>query len=261
MTSNAVTSDVVTKVETHVVEGGLRLNEPGAFEGYTMFSPYLATTTFLIDMKGEVVHQWETDYTPAGSAYLLDNGSLLRAADTENPRFRSNGTGGRLQLFDWDGNLLWDYLVSNDQQMQNHDLEPLPNGNVLVAAWDYRSREEAVAAGYDPARANAKGLWPCILLEIEPVPPDGGKVVWEWNAWDHLIQDFDDSKANYGDVAAPYGTSMRRSLRTPSNRNTTVTTAAPATATGNSMTRSSKAGKLGSSRPLMIAKVYPRTLR
>ena len=185
-----------------MVEGGLRLNDPGAFEGYTLVAPYLATTTYLIDMQGEVVHQWESEETPAGGAYLLDDGSLLRCADTENPRFRSNGTGGRVQLFDWDGNLIWDYLVSDDQQMQNHDFEPLPNGNLLVAAWDYRSRDEAMAAGCDPKKASKQGLWPCVLLEIEPVPPDGGNVVWEWNAWNHLVQDLDPSKENYGDVAA-----------------------------------------------------------
>ena len=86
--------------------------------------------------------------------------------------------------------------------MQNHDFEPLPNGNVLVAAWDYKSRDEAVAVGYDPKRAGKQGMWPCVLTEIEPVPPDGGSVVWEWNAWDHLVQDLDPSKENHGDVAA-----------------------------------------------------------
>ena len=188
--------------ETRGVEGGLSLNEEGAFEGYTLIAPYLAKTTFLVDMEGQVVHRWEADETPAGGAYLLEDGSLLRAADTDNPRFRSNGTGGRLQLFDWDGELLWDYLVSDDTRMQNHDYEPMPNGNVLVAAWEYRSRAEALAAGQDPDRATDQGLWPCLLLEIEPVFPDEGRVVWEWNAWDHLVQDRDPRLANYGEVAA-----------------------------------------------------------
>ena len=187
------------KVQT---EHGVRLHEPAAFEGYTLVAPYLATTTYVVDMQGEVVHQWESDATPAGAAYLLEDGSLLRCADTENDRFRSKGTGGRVQLFDWEGNLVWDYLVSDEERMQNHDFEPLPNGNVLVAAWDYRSREEAIATGFDPERASERGLWPCVLMEIRPVPPTGGEVVWEWNAWDHLVQDLDPSKDNYGDVGA-----------------------------------------------------------
>jgi len=32
--------------------------------------------------------------------------------------------------------------------------------------------------------------------------PKGGKIVWEWHVWDHLIQDFDPEAENYGDVTA-----------------------------------------------------------
>ena len=38
------------------------------------------------------------------------------------------------------------------------------------------------------------------IIEIKPSIPSGGEVVWEWDMWDHMIQDFDSSKANYGVV-------------------------------------------------------------
>ena len=38
--------------------GGLVTHEAGAFEGYTLFSPLQSGVTFLIDMEGEVVHEW-----------------------------------------------------------------------------------------------------------------------------------------------------------------------------------------------------------
>ena len=37
-------------------------------------------------------------------------------------------------------------------------------------------------------------------MEIEPQGTNDINIVWEWYLWDHLIQDFDSSKANYGIV-------------------------------------------------------------
>ena len=47
----------------------------------------------------------------------------------------------------------------------------------------------------------ASALWGDVVLEIEPEPPAGGKIVWQWRALDHLIQDFDAARADYGPVA------------------------------------------------------------
>ena len=120
----------------------------------------------------------------------------------ENDRFSGGGQGGRIQLHDWDGTVLWDYAFSNDERMQHHDIEPLPNGNVLVLAWEHVTRDEAVAAGRDPANLGENGFWPDCVFEIEPVLPDDGRVVWEWHAFDHLIQDFAPERGGHGDVAA-----------------------------------------------------------
>ncbi len=180
---------------------GLMRNEPSAFQGYTLFAPLRQTTTYLIDMRGEVVHRWASRFNPGNSAYLLPDGSLLRAARDPHPNFRGGGIGGRIQRFDREGRLLWDYAYADENKCHHHDIEPLPNGNVLVLAWERKTREEAIAAGRNPETIGEGGvLWPDHVVEIEPQGADGGRVVWAWHSWDHLVQDFDADKANYGKV-------------------------------------------------------------
>ena len=60
-------------------ERGLRTHDATrTTPGYVMFSPLVSDTTYLVDRNGQVVHFWSSEYA-AGSEYLLDDGSLLRA--------------------------------------------------------------------------------------------------------------------------------------------------------------------------------------
>ena len=44
------------------------------------------------------------------------------------------------------------------------------------------------------------------LLELEPNLEDGStEIVWMWNSWDHIVQDVDPGKANYGIVHEEVG--------------------------------------------------------
>lgn len=186
---------------------GLVLNSEGAYPGFTLFAPLGNQETFLINMTGDVVHKWQSEHPPANSAFLLPNGDLLRSAKVlgkeRNTRFGSEGpSGGRVERFSWDGELLWDYIYSDDLQHQHHDIEPLPNGNVLLIAWHYISPAEAVAAGRNPRSVNRQGMFPDKIVEVKQTGAKTGEVVWEWRAWDHLIQDFDPTQANFGEVAA-----------------------------------------------------------
>ena len=172
-----------------------------AFNGYTLFAPLRSMTTYLINNDGRLVHSWQSNFTPGNSVYLLENGHLLRSGDVNNRTFTSGGQGGRVQEFDWDGNLLWDFEYASNQYLQHHDIEPLPNGNVLLIAWELKTSSEAIAAGRNPALVSSRGLWPDKIIEVKPSGLNGGEIVWEWHTWDHLIQDFDSSKPNYGVVA------------------------------------------------------------
>lgn len=176
---------------------GLFLYDSTAHPGYNLFSPGAATSTYLVDMWGRLIHQWDATLQPSFSAYLLENGDLLRTAKMT----AGGGAGGRIQQFDWDGNLVWDFMYFTSDYLQHHDIEPLPNGNVLILAWDDRSYAEAVAAGRDPAALLGDELAPEKVVEVRPTGPTTGEIVWEWHLWDHLIQDFDSTKANFGVVA------------------------------------------------------------
>ena len=180
---------------------GLSVNEPGACQGYSLVAPMTSRTTYLIDMEGRVVHTWESDYTPALSAYLLENGHLLRTgAERGRAAMGGAGSGGRIQEFSWDGELVWDFSLSTDRIHPHHDICPMPSGNVLVIAWDRKTEDEAVAAGRVPGSVRGQFLPDCIL-EVQPTGKTSGKIVWEWHAWDHLIQEVDKDKPNYGEVA------------------------------------------------------------
>jgi hypothetical protein len=169
--------------------------------GYTLFAPEDTTTTYLIDYNKEVVHIWGSSYLPGHSVYLLENGNLLRTAFIgANPVFLSGGMGGGVQEFDWNGTIVWDFRYSSNTYLSHHDIQYLSNGNVLLIAWEAKSFEEAVSAGRNPTLVTIFGIWPDHIIEVKPTGPASGDIVWEWHVWDHLIQDYDPSKLNYGVV-------------------------------------------------------------
>ena len=171
------------------------------FEGYNLFGPIRSTTVYLMDNDGNFVHEWATDAQPAESVYLLEDGTLLYTGEAVNHTFIADGHGGIVQLIDWDGNVTWHYEYSSTTHLQHHDVEMLPNGNVLMVAWQMKTEAEALAAGRDPSLLADGELWPGSIIEVQPTGPTAGDIVWEWHAWDHLIQDYDPTKDNYGVVA------------------------------------------------------------
>ncbi|WP_051568682.1 aryl-sulfate sulfotransferase [Crocinitomix catalasitica] len=178
---------------------GLFSNTIDAYNGYTLFAPITNTTTYLIDNCGEKVHSWNSDYRPGLSAYFLEDGTLLRTRNTNNSTFTAGGSGGGIELLYWDGNIIWEYTISSDTECQHHDIEYLPNGNILAIVWDAKTSTAAIDAGRNIVGAT---IWSEKIIEIQPNLIDGGgTIVWEWNAWDHLVQDFDITKANFGTIA------------------------------------------------------------
>jgi len=181
---------ITSSVFTQTV--GLLVNEDSSSDGYTLFTPKNYTSTYLINNDGLLIHEWESEYLPTMTVYLLEDGNLLRSSGLSNG---GNQKGG-FQVLDWDGNVVWQYTAPT----QHHDIEPLPNGNVLLILNDLKTKAEVTEFGGNPDNLAAKirGLK---IIEVEHDGAGEGNIVWEWTIWDHLIQDFDSTKANYGIVA------------------------------------------------------------
>lgn len=181
---------------------GVLEHDPRALAGYNLINPG-RKQTYLFDNEGRVVHTWTSEYNSGAAVYLRDNGHLFRPAEAANRKkeFQGPAAGGRIQEFDWDGNLVWDMEYHSDKRLPHHDAIPLPNGNALLICWEWIDEAEAIAQGRRPETVKDSHLQPDCLVEIKPTGPTSGEVVWQWRSWDHLIQDRDRNKPNHGKIA------------------------------------------------------------
>lgn len=157
---------------------------------------------YLLDSDGRVVHEWHSKRL-SFAAYLLPNGNLLRDGSEKvvAPLFLEGGAAGYIECVTWENELVWSFARSPyTEYLTHHDIEPLPNGNVLILTWQRKSKEQAIAAGRRPELIPNGEVWNQLVEEIKPDGKGGASVVWKWSLWDHLIQDFDESKANFGIV-------------------------------------------------------------
>ena len=138
--------------------------------GYTLFAPQTGNgKVALIDIKGDVVHEWNMPVRPGRDAVILPNGNL--GYNGSNKRSANLYPawdiwhGGHFMEATPDGDIVWEH----EDIYHHHDAQWLDNGNLLytVAAdvpikkWDKQSD---------------------IIREVNRK----GEVVWEWRAWEHL---------------------------------------------------------------------------
>ncbi len=187
--------------------GVLLYDKDKAYNGYTLFSPTVnCKETYLIDMDGNVVHTWKTQYTPGLYSELLPNGNLLIGGVVpQDPGFCGiGGVGGVIQELDWNGNVVWEYkLFEPGKAIQHHTFKRLPNGNTMILAWEAKSKKEALAKGRNPKTIPDKPVkskkiehnefWVDFVREVDR----NGKTVWEWHAWDHIGKGKDKLDINY----------------------------------------------------------------
>jgi hypothetical protein len=179
---------------------GLVENTDEAYDGYTLFSPISSKETYLIDNCGFVVNKWVSNHLPGQTAYLLENGDLLRTARIPG-FFTGGGLGGKIEIFSWEGTLKWSNTFATESYHHHHVAYPLPNGNILAILWKKYSKDDAIQKGFNPEKVTNRGIWSDKIIEFKPLINNELEIIWEWDFWDHTIQDIDPSKNNFGVVA------------------------------------------------------------
>ncbi len=179
---------------------GCALSAQVATDGLRMFGLNAGTTTQLMDTSLGTVHTWTSTY-PAGLGTRLDERGRLWRSGRVAAGPGIGGQGGVVQRFSLSGALEWEFHMHDATRWSHHDLEILPNGNVLILVWDSLSVAAASALGRNPALILGATVRLDSILEVMPTGPTSGSVVWEWHVKDHLIQSFSAAVANYGVIA------------------------------------------------------------
>jgi hypothetical protein len=170
---------------------GLRACDPDrASPGYTLFAPAQTGEgrVLLIDLAGNVVHDWELPYRPGLYGYLSDRGTLVYngQVQSETPGLLSHAPfkAGVILEADWNGKLLWQV----EHPDHHHDGRLLRNGNVILLCLAPLPPELAARVqGGLPGSEHEGVIYGDYLVEMTT----SGQQVWEWRSWEHLDPDVD----------------------------------------------------------------------
>ena len=69
--------------------------------------------------------------------------------------------------------------------------------------WERKSKAEAIEAGRRLDLIPDDEVWDNLVVELGTADLAGSEtpaVVWRWSMWDHLVQDHDPTKKNFGSV-------------------------------------------------------------
>ena len=183
--------------------GTISWDKEQSLEGYNMIYPHNQSTVFLLNNCGETIHSWtdEDNFRPGNTAYLLENGNLVKTKRGNSPindPIWAGGGGEFVEIRDWENNLISSYFLNDSTARLHHDVAVIDNGNILMVAWELKSKEEAIEAGRRLDLLANDVLWSEMILEWNPFTDE---IIWEWHAWDHLIQENDSLSQNFGKVS------------------------------------------------------------
>ncbi|WP_245233055.1 aryl-sulfate sulfotransferase [Maribacter forsetii] len=165
-------------------------------EGYVLVNESSDDRVYLMEKDSAlIVHEWNLEFGLGNDVELLADGRLLASLGVETPDFSFGGFGGIIQLINPDSTVDWEFIYANQDHIIHHDVEMLPNGNILAIVWDLRSTEELNAIGY---LGEEEKVYTETIIEINP---NTDEIVWKWESWDHIVQDVDATKSRFGVIS------------------------------------------------------------
>ena len=133
-------------------------------ENYLFLIENGGTSSYLINKQGDRLWTWDFDDNLGNDVELLENGQLLGIFKDDNRPFTLGGGSGIIKLFETNGSLKWQYTIADDNFLAHHDVEMLPNGNILVMVWERITVDQAQQAGI----ITNVDIFPEKLIEINP---------------------------------------------------------------------------------------------
>jgi len=159
--------------------GVTEYNKEKATPGVTLFTPPYSHVVYLIDMEGEIIHQWNTKLLVCTYSHLLPNGNLLTALTTPDGVNTVGSSGGLIQELDWGGNVVWEYQDDN----QHHDFSRCANGNTVYIAQEIAPDSHFIKTSAMIPRNQQQETTFVITDYIREIDTNGN-IVWEWHSYD-----------------------------------------------------------------------------
>lgn len=141
-------------------------------EGFILFSSMGDTNTHLLDNNKNIVKTYTSSYKSAGSSYLSNSYTLLRAGIATKAKMGSfaqgGATGGIIEEIDSNNNVIWSYTSISDEATLHHDFKQIDENTTIALSWQIKNY-------------NGSNYWNERVIKIDKRT---NTIIWEWSAMD-----------------------------------------------------------------------------
>lgn len=171
------------------------LNPDKIDDNYILVNDAGANRVYLMNKQAKLLYEWTLTNNIGNDVILLPDGNLLAALEADEPKIPIGGKGGKIQVVEPNGTVNWEFIYSSLDGETHHDIEVLPNGNIIALVWSNTIPIEASNLGYSK---DGESIFLESIIEIDPKVKE---IIWEWKSKDHIIQDYDTKRPNYGNIS------------------------------------------------------------